>query len=160
MSIERPSSTFIIFVRSVGRAMTDLKVLFSPTSTEAFSDKAMTEQALGCIDAFTQAFNRRDLQGMDALLHFPHVILSAEKLLIWDAPGALPVTFFDDLARDTGWTHTAYREKLPVLVSPRKVHLVVDYSRNRADGSVITHHRNLWIVTHESGRWGIKQRSY
>jgi hypothetical protein len=34
------------------------------------------------------------------------------------------------------------------------------YSRNRADGSIITQHRNLWIVTWQDGRWGIKQRSY
>jgi hypothetical protein len=59
-----------------------------------------------------------------------------------------------------GWHHTAYQEKQVVLVSPRKVHLLVTYSRNRADGSIITEHRNVWIVTWQDGHWGIKQRSY
>jgi hypothetical protein len=43
---------------------------------------------------------------------------------------------------------------------PAKGHLFVEYSRNRADGSIITLHQNLWIVTYDGGRWGIKQRSY
>lgn len=41
-----------------------------------------------------------------------------------------------------------------MLVSARKVHLVVEYTRNRADGSVVTRHQNLWIITHDAGRWG------
>jgi hypothetical protein len=40
------------------------------------------------------------------------------------------------------------------------VHLVVAYTRNRQDGSVISGHESLWIVTLESERWAIKQRSY
>jgi hypothetical protein len=120
----------------------------------------MVRAALATVDAFTDRFNARDLAGMDALLHFPHVILSGESLVVWDRPGRMPAGFFDDLAATTGWHHTAYVEKRPVLVNARKVHLFVDYTRNRADGTVITRHQNLWIVTLDGGRWGIKQRSY
>ncbi len=70
----------------------------------------------------------------------------------------MPPGFFLNLA-ETGWDWTAYLDRRPALVSPRKVHLVVDYTRNRADGTVISRHENLWIVTLEHGRWGIKQRS-
>ena len=97
---------------------------------------------------------------MDALLHFPHIILSGEQLVIWSGPGHLPASFFDDLHKDTGWVETRYQRKTPVLVSPRKVHCVLDYTRNRADGSVISKHSNMWIITFENGHWGIKQRSY
>lgn len=96
---------------------------------------------------------------MDALLHFPHAVLSAEKLIVWQSKGNLPPNFFDDLARDTGWDRTVYHDKRAVLVSPRKVHLFVGYSRNRVDGAIITMHKNLWVVTYDDGRWGIKQRS-
>ncbi|MFM0670553.1 hypothetical protein [Paraburkholderia sediminicola] len=137
----------------------DANALFIPQQDD-IDEAAMTLAALACIDGFTACFNARDLDGMDAHLHFPHVILSGEQLVIWERPGQLPAAFFDDLARDTGWHHTAYQEKEVVLVSPRKVHLRVVYSRNRADGSIITQHRNVWIVTWQDGRWGIKQRSY
>ncbi|MGY3485691.1 hypothetical protein ACVW1C_003574 [Bradyrhizobium sp. USDA 4011] len=38
--------------------------------------------------------------------------------------------------------------------------LLHSYSRDRTDGSIASRHRNLWIVTSENGRWGIKLRSY
>lgn len=139
--------------------MSNADNLFRP-SPDSADDATMIAAAIRCIDDFTDRFNARDLAGMDALLHFPHVILSGEQLVIWDKPGQLPVSFFDDLARSTDWAKSTYQRKEPVLVSPRKVHLVVEYSRDRADGSIISRHCNLWIVTFEHDRWGIKQRSY
>ena len=133
--------------------------LFQPSTDDA-DDAATIAAAIRCIDEFTDHFNARDLAGMDALLHFPHVILSGEQLVIWDGPGQLPASFFEDLARTTGWARSTYQRKEAVLVSPRKVHLLVEYSRDRADGSAASRHRNLWIVTSENHRWGIKQRSY
>lgn len=139
--------------------MISAKTLFQPAFDQT-QDAAMIAEAVQCIEAFTDRFNARDLDGMDRLLHFPHIILSGEQLVIWSEPGNLPTSFFDDLYRDTGWVETLYQNKLAVLVSPRKVHFVLDYTRNRADGSVASTHSNLWIVTFEDGRWGIKQRSY
>ena len=140
--------------------MTFSKTLFTPMTTEPLSDATAINDSLACVGAFTNAFNRRDLGAMDALLHFPHVILSAEKLVIWNAPGALPPDFFNDLARETGWAYTVSLGNRAVLVSPCKVHLLVEYSRNREDGAVLSTHSNFWIVTYDSGRWGIKERSY
>ncbi|MBK5415493.1 hypothetical protein [Pseudomonas sp. TH31] len=140
--------------------MKNTNALFLPDRSDAFDEAAMACAAIACIEAFTDAFNARDLAGMDCFLHFPHVILSGENLVIWDRAGQLPDDFFVELTRQTGWDHTVYQDKRVVLVSPRKVHLYVRYSRNRADGAVITFHENLWVVTWDEGRWGIKQRSY
>lgn len=133
--------------------------VFQPVS-DNIGDQDKIASALSCIEAFTACFNARDLDGMDARLHFPHLILSAEKFILWQKPGQLPDGFFDDLAATTGWHHTTYHEKRAVLVSPNKVHMFVDYSRDREDGSIISRHENLWIITFDDGRWGIKQRSY
>lgn len=116
--------------------------------------------AIACVEAFTERFNARDCDGMDAVLHFPHIILSAEKLSVWKTPGQLSPRFFDDLAASTGWARSTYHAKQVVLSSPTKVHLLLEYSRDRADGTIISRHANLWIVTLEDGRWGVKQRSY
>jgi hypothetical protein len=139
--------------------MTSADALFQP-APDTTGEAQMIAAAIRCVEAFTERFNARDLPGMDAHLHFPHLILSGEQLVVWTEPGKLPASFFDDLHRDTGWAETRYQRKDAVLVSPRKVHLVVEYTRNRADGSIASSHRNLWIVTFDSGRWGIKQRSY
>ena len=117
------------------------------------------ERAIECIEAFTVRFNARDLAGIDALLHFPHAIVSGGKLVQWDRPGQHSATFFDELEA-TGWHHTSYRRKQVVLATPEKVHLFVEYSRDDRIGNPLSVHRNLWIVTLDNGRWGIKLRSH
>lgn len=104
--------------------MTNADALFQP-APETGDEAAAIAEAIRCTEKFTERFNARDLPGMDALLHFPHVILSGEKLVVWNEPGQLPASFFDDLHRDTGWVESRYRRKEAVLVGPRKVHLVV-----------------------------------
>ena len=64
------------------------------------------------------------------------------------------------LTAATGWHRTTYTGKHVALVSPRKVHLVVEYSRDCADGTPSSFHSNLWVVTYDDDRWGIKLRSY
>ena len=115
--------------------------------------------AIACSEAFTDRFNAHDPAGMDATLHFPHLILADEHLVIWKTPGQLSPVYFDELAA-TGWARSTYHAKQVVLAAETKVHLLVDYSRDRADGTQISRHQNLWIVTRQDGRWGLKQRSY
>lgn len=116
-------------------------------------------QAIECVEAFTARFNARDLAGMDGLLHFPHAILSGEKLIVWDHPGQHAATFFDELVA-TGWHRTTYRDKRTALATSSKVHLVVEYSRDDVAGNPLSVHHNVWIVTLEGSRWGIKLRSH
>jgi hypothetical protein len=139
--------------------MTSIDTCFQP-HTDEIDHASMAADAIRCVEQFTEMFNKRDLAGMDSFLHFPHVILSGERLVIWEKPGNISPAFFDDLAKSTGWAKSTYHRKHAVLVSPRKVHLVIDYSRDRADGSIISRHINMWIITFDGGRWGIKQRSY
>jgi hypothetical protein len=39
------------------------------------------------------------------------------------------------------------------------VHLDVQFTRYRADNSVIGRFRSLWIVTRQGGRWAVAARS-
>lgn len=133
--------------------------MFQPEATGQDEAK-MVASAVRCMEMFTDRFNARDLVGMDSHLHFPHVILSGAEMIVWEAPGCLPETFFRNLAAETGWSRSSYVALMPVLVSSRKVHFMVEYTRDRADGSTISTHRNLWIATEERGRWAIKLRSY
>lgn len=111
------------------------------------------------LEAFTECFNARDTIGMDSLLHFPHVLFLGGELIVWEAPGQLPPDFFAKLMTE-GWERTVYESKTPVLVSPDKVHFRVVYTRRRGDGSVVSTHDNLWVVTRVDGRWAIALRFY
>lgn len=115
--------------------------------------------ASACLDRFTAHFNACDPVGMDAELHFPHVLMSGAEVVVWEAPGEHPSDFFDRL-RASGWRETRYETKEPVLASEDKVHFVVTYTRRGEGGAILSTHRNLWIVTRKSGRWGIALRSY
>lgn len=117
------------------------------------------EEALACLAAFTERFNARDAAGMDAHLHFPHAMLIGERLVVWKVPGQLPAGYFDDLAAQ-GWRRSTYHKTRVVMAEAHKVHVLVDYSRDDENGRPLSRHQNLWIVTFEDGRWGVKLRSY
>ncbi len=115
--------------------------------------------ALACLDAFTVAFNARDAAGMDAQLHFPHILLTGGQSVVWKTPGQLPEGWFQTLEA-SGWRRSVYHARTPILVSADKAHVLVDYSREGEGGHVLGRQQNLWILTREAGRWGIKVRSY
>ena len=111
------------------------------------------------LDRFTAFFNSCDTNGMDEELHFPHVMFSGAERLDWPVAGQHSADFFEKL-RASGWHFTKYESKEVVLVGRDKVHFVVTYSRRNKNGDVLSMHKNLWIVTRVSGKWGISLRSY
>ncbi len=127
------------------------------------SDNAMesdvVEEASRCLDQFTQAFNSLDLAGMDAQLHFPHVMISGAQTLLWHAPDQHPADFFQ-LLQSTSWASTRYESKVPVLTSQDKVHFLVTYTRRSDTDVELSCHANLWIVVKKNDVWGISLRSY
>lgn len=138
--------------------MTDF-ASFVSTPAGGPPDAQAVRDASACLDRFTAAFNACDVAGMDAELHFPHVMFSGAERLDWPAPGQHPADFFDRL-QSSGWVRTAYVAKDAVLVAADKVHFVVTYTRHGAGGAVLSTHRNLWIAMCVAGRWGIVLRSY
>ena len=138
--------------------MSDFATFVNPQESEQ-PGGALVQAASECLDRFTAFFNACDTNGMDSELHFPHVMLSGSERLDWPQAGHHPTDFFEKL-RATGWHYTRYEVKEAVLVSPDKVHFVVTYSRRSEGGDVLSMHKNLWIVTRVSGKWGITLRSY
>jgi hypothetical protein len=138
--------------------MSNYTAFFRPIASGE-SEAETIAAAEACLEGFTACFNARDRAGMDMHLHFPHVMFSGAERLVWEKPGQLPESFFDELTA-TGWARTVYEEKEAVLVSPDKVHFRVRYTRRGVDGSVLTEHENIWFVTRIEGHWGIALRSY
>jgi hypothetical protein len=116
-------------------------------------------EAFAVLDSFTSAFNRQDVAGMDATLHFPHVfVFSGKKMVIWQAPPSQDAEFFANLVA-SGWAFSRYTKKEVVLATEERVHFLVEYDRCRADGSVQSKQAAIWIVACIDGRWGLQIRS-
>ena len=138
--------------------MRDKIRMFNP-ERDSGPDEAVVAGALECLDGFGREFNAANPAGMDRYLHFPHYLLVGNEFIGWKARGQMPADFFDAL-RKQGWKRTVMWCREPLLVSPDKVHFRVKYTREREDGSAISEHENIWIVTRKDDRWGIAFRSY
>lgn len=132
---------------------------FVSTTPPEEQDFSAVRAASECLDRFTACFNACDTVGMDAELYFPHTMLSGASHLEWKRPGQHPENFFAALKK-SGWHHTRYESKDPILVGQDKVHFLVTYSRRNAASEVLSMHQNLWIVIRTDEIWKICLRSY
>lgn len=134
-------------------------ISFVSTAPLEKQDFSVVEAASECLDRFTAHFNACNAAGMDSELYFPHIMLSGASRLDWREPGQHPENFFVAL-KESGWHHTCYESKEPVLVSQDKVHFVVTYSRRNSANEVLSVHKNLWVVIRAGEKWQICLRSY
>src|SRR5438309_11700833 len=75
----------------------------------------------------------------------------------WDQPGSY---LSDFRARaGAGWHHSEWDFRKVIAAGPTKAHLDVQFTRYRADNSVIGSFRSLWIVTEHDGCWAVAARS-
>jgi hypothetical protein len=114
--------------------------------------------ALAVLDRFLDALNRRDEAALNAALHFPHLRLAGGRLTVWERPGSYRLAEFLGRAGE-GWHESRWERRQPVHAGPDKVHLAVEFSRWRVDGSLIGRYPSLWIVTRSGDRWGVQARS-
>jgi hypothetical protein len=76
---------------------------------------------------------------------------------VWDEPGPYLGDFHARVG--AGWHHSAWDFRRVIAAGPGKVHLDVQFTRYRADNSVIGSFRSLWIVAANDGRWAVAARS-
>jgi len=120
-------------------------------------DTAAVAAAMAVLDAHMVALNARDQQALVATLHFPHYRLTGGRMQVWERPDAYLGDFYARAGE--GWDHSAWDFRNVVVAGPDKVHLDVQFSRYRVDGSLLGRFRSLWIVTRIGGRWAAQTRS-
>jgi HCOMODA/2-hydroxy-3-carboxy-muconic semialdehyde decarboxylase len=129
-----------------------------PAVTAASQHPESVASAMATLDSFMSALNRRDEAAVNTALNFPHVRVASGRVTTWDAPGTYRIADFLGRAGD-GWHESLWDERTAIHAGPDKVHLTVQFSRWRADGSLIGRYRSLWIVTRVDGQWGVQARS-
>jgi hypothetical protein len=106
------------------------------------------------------AWNRADSSGLRAVLHVPHVNLPGHRLAIRETePELLRSPDFRALASVEGWHASALDDVEVYQSSPDKVHCVVRFGRNAADGARYANGQAVYVVTNHEGRWGIQVSS-
>jgi hypothetical protein len=125
--------------------------------TQVEPDREAVAAALAVLDRFMAALNAGDEKALLATLHFPHYRLAGGRMQVWEQPGPY---LGDFLARAGGdWHHSGWDFHNVIAAGPAKVHLDVQFTRYRADNSVIGRFRSLWIVTKQGGCWAVAARS-
>ncbi len=116
-------------------------------------------QAMAVLDRFMAAFSSSDEAGIRASFHFPHVRFHAGKVTMFVNPEDFNLGFFRGTADAKEWAESIWDERRVINAGTDKVHFDTQFSRLRADGSVIASYRSIYIVTRIGGRWGIQGRS-
>mgnify|MGYP001183527151 FL=1 len=121
------------------------------------SDARAREEALAAVDRYLAALNARDTEGIRAAFNFPHLRIGAKgNLSRFEKPADYDFGHFYRATSRDGWHHTQWDKTEAVFASEGKVHVAVDFTRYREDGSVIGHYFSLYIVTCQDGHWGIQ----
>ena len=116
------------------------------------------KEAMAVLDAYMGGINRGDEAAVNAACNFPHVRLASGKVTVWQAPGDYKLKDFYTRAGE-GWAKSRWEERTPIHVGSDKVHFAVEFSRWRKDGSELSRHKSIYVVTKQDGRWGIQARS-
>ena len=121
--------------------------------------ETIKSEILKVLDAWMDAFNRLDMTAWENTYHFPHYRLASGSMRILNKPGEQDVARLKNTLTSTGWHHSRWDRRNIVHATESKVHVDTQFTRYRADGTVIASYESLYILTHEAGRWGIKMRS-
>ena len=57
------------------------------------------------------------------------------------------------------WHHTLWDFRNVIVAGELKIHFDVQFTRYRADNSVLGTYRSLWVVAKLGGRWAVQLRS-
>ena len=113
-------------------------------------------------DEFLRTFNALDAAGHAATLAYPHVRLASGTVRIWQdlADATEQMTTNMALIRERlGWDHSEWDHKRLIHAGPGKVHLDVQFTRYRPDGSVIGVYPAVYVVVQTDDGWRIQARS-
>ena len=118
------------------------------------------ENAVETAISFMNSFNNKDNKGCSNACNFPHARVGNNgKLVIIEEPPIQNESFYDWFINVYGWNHSCWDYRQVIQSDQNKVHLQIQFSRYRADGSRIGVFPSLWIITNQEGHWGIKMRS-
>jgi hypothetical protein len=120
-------------------------------------NRAAIAAAKTVLDRHFAALNAGDAVALAETLHFPHYRLAGGRMQVWERPDSYLADFRARAGAD--WHHTTWDFQNPIAASSDKVHFDAQFTRYRADGSVLGRYRSIWVVALINGRWAAQLRS-
>jgi hypothetical protein len=120
------------------------------------------DDAVAVTDAFLATFNAGDARGHAETLAYPHVRLARGAVRIWASiDEAVPAmeAAMAALRDRAGWHHSVWDHRNVIHSGDDKVHLDVQFTRYRADDSVIGVYPAVYVIVRTDGGWRIQCRS-
>jgi hypothetical protein len=145
--------------RPVGNLAAAFVLALAAVTPAKARDVEAEAAAMKVLDAFMTAFNARDVAAFETVLHFPHYRIASGNVSVLQGPSTLPDLFGRFVAAMPAWDHSAWEKRKAIHSGPDKVHIDTRFTRYQADGSVLASYDSLYIVTKQSGRWGVLARS-
>jgi hypothetical protein len=121
----------------------------------------VSHDALEVTDRFLGTFNAMDAAGHAATLAYPHVRLASGTVRVWETYEQALTAMERNIPalRAAGWDHSVWDHRDVIHEGPGKVHLDVQFTRYRADDSVIGVYPAVYVIVQQDGRWLIQCRS-
>jgi hypothetical protein len=132
------------------------QIPLGPLSKDAADLRAHV--ALQALDRYLETWNSRDPVRWATSLGFPHVRPGPGAFELFKTPGqyAASVNFAQTLA--TGWHHSEWTTRRVLQIGEDKVHVAGSWLRYTAEGREMVGTSVIYIVTNQSGRWGVQSR--
>jgi hypothetical protein len=121
------------------------------------SHQSSIDAAQKVLDEFMAAFNARDIPAFEKTFNFPSVRLASNTLVTLKQGDMKPERFTTGALAE--WDHSAWERRAVIHAGADKVHIDTRFTRYRKDGSVIGGFDSIYVITNESGHWGVKARS-
>jgi hypothetical protein len=116
----------------------------------------------GCqvLDGYLEAFNTGDAVKLAAVLHFPHVRIAGDKILVWNTPEEfVRANDMTPLVTKLNWGYNKWDWKHLIQFGPNKMHFAVQLSRYTVNDAFISSFESLYIITRLNSRWAVQGRS-
>lgn len=119
---------------------------------------AETERAaLAVVDRYLVGINGHDTELIRDAFNFPHVRVRADAEIVrYETADDYHFDSFFAHTGPDGWHHTQWDSTKVVFATEHKAHVAVDFTRYRADDSVIGRYFSLYVVTRRGDHWGIQ----
>jgi hypothetical protein len=141
----------------------DRRAVLEPNgAVTVVGDEASIAAARDVMNGWAAAFNAHDGEALaNRWMHFPHVRFHSGQVSVWQRPEDFVLAQRQAQQRlaAAGWTRSEWDYVESIDAGPDKVHFRVQFTRYRADGTLVGTYRSLYIVTLHEGRWGIQGRS-
>lgn len=129
------------------------------------SDGAIDDAVAGAMavtEAFLATFNDGEALGHALTLSYPHIRLASGRVRIWQTLAEASEAMAQSipmLRERAGWHHSEWDHRNVIHARADKVHLDVQFTRYKADGSVIGVYPAVYIIVKDGDDWFIQCRS-